>query len=143
MANQLTLGVLSSAADTFPAGTLGTIAPSGTFITYTDGNGNPIPNQPISLRVIVLEGGTGTWTATGTGFALNQPITVTTDSHGIVDFATFNVSSIVPASGNSTVVVVQFQAVANVAPGVAPGAPGTPGNITTDSSSFVFTFTGQ
>lgn len=151
-ANQLTITAPSSLTGTFPAGTVSGIAPSGTFITYTDGSTppNPLPNQPVNISVISLtpEQGNGTnvfWMNTGiaTPFTLGVPITVTTDSHGVIDLSEFFVTSPVPASGDSTSVVVHFQAVANVAPGVAPSvAPGAV-NITTDSTAYAFTFTGQ
>jgi hypothetical protein len=141
-ANKLTITAPSTLAGTFPAGTISSIVPTGPFITYTDGNGKAITQTPISLSVLVLTPVQGVadanlyWTNTGTptAFKLGTPITVTTDSNGVIDFATFYVSSLIPPSSDSTAVVVQFQAEANVAPGV---------NIITDSSSMGFTFTGQ
>jgi len=141
-ANKLTITAPSTLAGTFPAGTISSIVPTGPFITYTDGNGKAITQTPISLSVLVLTPVQGVadanlyWTNTGTptAFKLGTPITVTTDSNGVIDFATFYVSSLIPPSSDSTSVVVQFQAEANVAPGV---------NIITDSSSMGFTFTGQ
>jgi hypothetical protein len=129
---------------TFPAGTISGIAPSGTFITYKDGNGNSLPNQTVSISVISLTPVQSVdtnvyWMNTGTptAFTLGVPITVTTDSNGVIDLSSFYVTSLVPPAGDSTSVVVHFQAEVNIVPGV-PGV-----NIITDSTSYAFTFTGK
>lgn len=121
LANKLIITVPTAATATFPVNSIGTIQPTGDFITYTDGAGKPIVGQTVAISVnnpdifTTAISGIGVFWDGITQSVLNVPIFRTTDSQGKIPASVYNVTWVTPGTtGTSTSVNVRFKFEINV-----------------------------